>query len=94
MSCHNLVLRAGEQFSYQLLNPESPGILKATEYSREQAGDEREIHLSLKLESLITEMGEILPNSGVNQKPSFNWRDFGNGNYQPVKRTIWEMMGK
>ena len=27
MSCHNLVLRAGEQFSYQLLNPESPGIL-------------------------------------------------------------------
>ena len=27
MSCHNLVLTAGEQFSYQLLNPESPGIL-------------------------------------------------------------------
>ena len=26
MSCHNLVLTAGEQFSYQLLNPESPGI--------------------------------------------------------------------
>ena len=27
MSCHNLVLGVGEQFSYQLLNSESPGIL-------------------------------------------------------------------
>ena len=71
MSCHNLVLRAGQQFSYRLLIPESPRILKAAEYSGEQGDDEREIHLSLKLESPITEMGEILPNSGVNQKPPY-----------------------